>query len=108
MHKNIRARLRQVRKDDISSAYDVALLIVDECSRVFFDRTKPSDRKPNLVELFADAIRGVVSCLLPSLPLSELTLQIERPTSRRRPSTSSSCTRTWHPASIGAKPQPTP
>ena len=53
-------RLKYARKDEISSAYDLALMIVDECSHVFFDRTRPNDRQPNMVELFASAIRGVV------------------------------------------------
>lgn len=34
-------------------------MIVDECSRVFFDRARPSTKKPNLVELFAGAIRDL-------------------------------------------------
>lgn len=28
---------------------------------MFFNRTKANDRQPHLIELFADAIRGVVS-----------------------------------------------
>jgi len=32
---------------------------VDECSRVFFDRANTNERKPNLVELFAGAIRDL-------------------------------------------------
>lgn len=34
-------------------------MILDECSRVFFDRARPSTKKPNLVELFAGAIRDL-------------------------------------------------
>lgn len=45
--------------EGINSAYDLALMIVDECSRVFFDRTKANDRQPNLVELFTGAIRDL-------------------------------------------------
>ena len=60
IHKRLRMRLKYARHGEISSAYDLALVIVDECSRVFFDRTKANDAQPNLIELFADAIRTVV------------------------------------------------
>jgi hypothetical protein len=59
VHKSIRQRLKFARADEISSAYDLALVIIDEASRVFFDRTKTNDKQPNMVDMFADAIRGV-------------------------------------------------
>ncbi|KAK0642224.1 hypothetical protein B0T16DRAFT_381461 [Cercophora newfieldiana] len=59
VHKTLRERFRQIRPGEICSAYDLALLIVDECSRVFFDRARAYDRTPNLVELFAGAIRDL-------------------------------------------------
>jgi hypothetical protein len=52
-------RLQYARQGEISSAYDLALIIVDETSRVFFDRTKTNQRQPNLVELFNAAIRDL-------------------------------------------------
>jgi hypothetical protein len=52
-------RLQHARPGDISSAYDLALLVVDEVSRVFFDRTKINQKQPNLVELFNGAIRDL-------------------------------------------------
>jgi hypothetical protein len=60
VHKSIRARLKAAREDEIRSVFDLALIIADQCSRVFFDRTRSIDRQPNLVDIFADAIRGVV------------------------------------------------
>jgi hypothetical protein len=54
-------RLKTGRQDEIRSAYDLALVVIDECSRVFFDRTKTADRQPNLVDMFAAAIRHIVS-----------------------------------------------
>jgi hypothetical protein len=63
VHKSIRARLRSAREDEIRTVFDLALIIVDQCSRVFFDRSKSIDRAPNLVDIFADSIRGVVSPL---------------------------------------------
>ncbi|KAH7382941.1 hypothetical protein BKA64DRAFT_683555 [Cadophora sp. MPI-SDFR-AT-0126] len=59
VHKSLRTRLKTARKDEIRSAFDLALIVVDQCSRVFFDRTKTIGRHPNLVDIFADAIRGV-------------------------------------------------
>ncbi len=47
-------------EDEIRSVFDLALIIVDECSRVFFDRTKAIDRQPNLVDIFSDVISGMV------------------------------------------------
>ncbi|KAL2263960.1 hypothetical protein VTK26DRAFT_3954 [Humicola hyalothermophila] len=59
IHKSLRMRLQYVRQGEISSAYDLALIIVDEASRVFFDRTKTNQGQPNLVELFTSAIRDL-------------------------------------------------
>jgi hypothetical protein len=61
VHKSLRMRLKSAHGDEIRSAFDLALIIIDECSRVFFDRTKATDRQPNLVDIFAEAISGVVS-----------------------------------------------
>lgn len=52
-------RLKYACQGDISTAYDLALVIVDEASRVFFDRTKTNQTQPNLVELFNAAIRDL-------------------------------------------------
>jgi hypothetical protein len=60
VHKSVRTRLKMAREDEIRSVYDLALIIVDECSRVFFDRTKAIDRQPNLVDIFSDVISGMV------------------------------------------------
>ncbi|RYP46525.1 hypothetical protein DL768_007272 [Monosporascus sp. mg162] len=55
VHKTIRERL-ETRKEEIKSIYHLALIIVDQCSRVFFDRTKPLDERPEVMDLFASAI----------------------------------------------------
>ncbi|KAL2130693.1 hypothetical protein VTI74DRAFT_6080 [Chaetomium olivicolor] len=59
IHKSLRLRLQCLQPGEISFAYDLALIIVDETSRVFFDRTKINQRQPNLVELFTAAIRDL-------------------------------------------------
>jgi hypothetical protein len=44
----------------ITSIYDLTLIIIDECSKVFFDRTKP-DLRPEVVDIFGSAISNIVS-----------------------------------------------
>lgn len=40
VHKSIRSRLKSLRKDHIRTVFDLALIILSECSNTFFDRTK--------------------------------------------------------------------
>lgn len=40
VHRSIRQRLKSVRKNQIRSVYDLALIILDECSNTFFDRIR--------------------------------------------------------------------
>lgn len=40
VHKSIRSRLKGLRKDHIRTVFDLALIILSECSNTFFDRTK--------------------------------------------------------------------
>ena len=113
MHKSIRQRLKFARSDEISSAYDLALIIIDEASRVFFDRTKTNDKQPNMVDLFADAIRGVVCHPLQTTNIRsqllrpEMLTRRDRHTSRPRPLTSSSSIRISRLASTSDSAMPT-
>ena len=61
MQKCIRTRLRAARVDEVRSVYDLAIIILDQCSRVFFDRTQPIDLQPQVMDSFANAIGKVVS-----------------------------------------------
>jgi len=56
VHKSIRVRLNTAHKDGIKSVYHLALIIIDQCSRVFFDRTKSRDNRPEMLDLFGSAI----------------------------------------------------
>ncbi|KAK1856084.1 ankyrin repeat protein [Colletotrichum chrysophilum] len=56
VHKSIRTRIKNARKNQIRSVFDVALIILDECSNTFFDRTKTPDRHPQVMDIFGDAI----------------------------------------------------
>ncbi|KAL8367529.1 hypothetical protein RB599_003421 [Gaeumannomyces hyphopodioides] len=57
VHKCLRDRLANNRK--ISSIYHLALMIIDQCSSVFFDRTKPLDQRPEVIDIFGSAIGHV-------------------------------------------------
>jgi hypothetical protein len=61
VHRGIRDRLAQLDSDEIHSVYDLALVVVDECSKVFFDQTKALDQRPEVVDLFSSAISKIVS-----------------------------------------------
>lgn len=59
IHKALCTRLKFSSPGTIRSAFDLGLLIIDTCSRVFFDRSliNPSNQLPPLVDVFADSIR---------------------------------------------------
>ncbi|XMA07793.1 hypothetical protein WAI453_000584 [Rhynchosporium graminicola] len=59
VHKGIRARLDHLREGEIQSVYDMALLIINQCSTVFFDRTKPVDERPEILDIFSNALSHV-------------------------------------------------
>lgn len=53
-------KLRVCRPNEIRSAYDLALIVIDQCSRVLFDSVKTADRQPQVMDLFASAIGNIV------------------------------------------------
>lgn len=60
VHKSLRVRLTQIPEREIQSIYDLALIIIDQCPRVFFDRSKPLDERAEVMDVFASAIGNVV------------------------------------------------
>jgi hypothetical protein len=60
VHRGIRDHLGKLDSGQINSIYDLALIIIDECSKVFFDRTKPLDQRPEVVDIFGSAISNIV------------------------------------------------
>ncbi|KAH6847764.1 hypothetical protein B0I37DRAFT_151069 [Chaetomium sp. MPI-CAGE-AT-0009] len=58
IHRAIRDRLAGMESHHITSIYDLTLIIIDECSKVFFDRTKP-DLRPEVVDIFGSAISNI-------------------------------------------------
>ena len=61
VYNAIRARLSYLRGGEINSVYDLALVIINQCSTVFFDRAKIVDERPDVFDIFANAIGHVVS-----------------------------------------------
>jgi hypothetical protein len=61
VHKSIRMRLERARQNQIRSVFDLGLIILDECSNTFFNRAKTSDRQPQVIDTFAEAIGNLVS-----------------------------------------------
>ncbi|KAG9229786.1 hypothetical protein BJ875DRAFT_177511 [Amylocarpus encephaloides] len=59
VHKGIRARLNHLRAQQIQSVYDLGLLILNQCSTVFFDLTKPVDERPEVIDIFSNALSHV-------------------------------------------------
>lgn len=60
IQKCIRTRLRAARDNEVQSVFDLAMIIIDQCSRVFFDRTLSVDLQPQVMDNFANAIGKVV------------------------------------------------
>lgn len=69
VHKCIRSRLNHMRELKLKSVHDLALLIMNECSRVFFDRTKSLDERPAVLDIFADTIGNIVCNSLLRYPM---------------------------------------
>jgi hypothetical protein len=60
VHKSIRMRLKTMPQYELRSAYDLALIILDECSNTFFDRAKAPDNQPRLTDIFSESIGRIV------------------------------------------------
>jgi hypothetical protein len=54
-------RLKTLLRSEIQSAYDLALIIIDQCSGVFFERTQLIGKQPQVIDMFTDAIGNIVS-----------------------------------------------
>lgn len=61
VHRAIRDHFGRLDNTQKHNVYDLALVIIDECSRVFFDRTKPLDQRPEVFAIFGSAISDIVS-----------------------------------------------
>ncbi|KAI1338032.1 hypothetical protein F5Y15DRAFT_388740 [Xylariaceae sp. FL0016] len=59
IHKRIRTRIALGRYNQVKSVFDLALIILDECSNTFFDRTRTSGNQPQVLEAFSEAIANI-------------------------------------------------
>lgn len=59
VYRIIRERLTD--RPNLDNVYNMAILMIDQCSRVFFDHTVPRDNQPDVMDMFANAIGEVVS-----------------------------------------------
>ncbi|KAI0127629.1 hypothetical protein BJ170DRAFT_381106 [Xylariales sp. AK1849] len=60
VHKSIRIRLGEGRFQQVKSVFDLALIIFEECSNTFFDRTRTSDKQPQVLDAFSEAIGNIM------------------------------------------------
>jgi hypothetical protein len=60
IHKSIRSSVEGVGADQIYTVFDLALIILEQCSKTFFDRTKTVDRQPQVIDEFSKAIGNIV------------------------------------------------
>ncbi|EPE35811.1 Magnesium transport protein CorA, transmembrane region [Glarea lozoyensis ATCC 20868] len=58
VHATIHSVLENVQRGHINSVHDLALLIMNECSAVFFDRGK-ADERPELLNIFSIALGDI-------------------------------------------------
>ncbi|GAP83012.2 putative ankyrin repeat protein [Rosellinia necatrix] len=58
IHKSIRSRVDEI--GDIHTVFELGLIILDECSKTFFNRTKTLDRRPQVINEFSRAIGNIM------------------------------------------------
>jgi hypothetical protein len=73
VHKSIRNRLESLSPDPIRTVFELALIILEECTGKFFDRAKSLDKQPQVIDEFSKAIGNIVSIGKPSWNLIILT-----------------------------------
>ncbi len=61
VHKSIRTSLENLGSNQIRTVFELALIVLDECTKTFFDRTKFLDRQPQVIDEFSKAIGNIVS-----------------------------------------------
>ncbi|RWA03890.1 hypothetical protein EKO27_g11217 [Xylaria grammica] len=58
IHKSIRSRVEEI--GSVHTVFELGLIILDECSKTFFDRTKTLDRRPQVIDEFSKAIGNIM------------------------------------------------
>ncbi|KAI1357706.1 hypothetical protein F5Y08DRAFT_351866 [Xylaria arbuscula] len=60
VHKSIRTTLESLDSNQIRTVFELGLIVLDECTRTFFDRTKLLDRQPQVIDEFSKAIGNIM------------------------------------------------
>ncbi|KAI3325669.1 hypothetical protein HD806DRAFT_453892 [Xylariaceae sp. AK1471] len=60
VHKSIRTRLESLSPHPIRTVFELAIIILDECTKTFFDRAKSLDRQPQIIDEFSKAIGNIM------------------------------------------------
>jgi len=71
IHKSIRTRLDTLSPCSVRTVFEMAIIILDECTKTFFDQAKSPDRQPQVIDEFSKAIGNIVSNLANGEELSE-------------------------------------
>lgn len=61
VHKSIRTSLDNLGSNHIRTVFDLALIVLDECTTTFFNRAKSRDGRPQVIDEFSRAIGKIVS-----------------------------------------------
>lgn len=69
VHQSIRTRVKTRSNPDnhVRSVFDLALIILDECFNTFFNRARTADKRPQVMDMFAESIGRVVCTPQPCL-----------------------------------------
>lgn len=62
VHQSVRMRVKTRSNPDnhIRSIFDLALIILDESFDTFFSRARTADKRPQVMDMFAESIGRVV------------------------------------------------
>ncbi|EAA34321.3 hypothetical protein GE21DRAFT_3572 [Neurospora crassa] len=56
VHRSIRVRLQSFRRRQVRSVFDLALIVLDECSNALFVQTSGDEGQPQVMNIFSEAI----------------------------------------------------
>ncbi|KAI0427452.1 hypothetical protein F5Y09DRAFT_350393 [Xylaria sp. FL1042] len=59
IHKSIRSRVEEIKP--VHTIFEIGLVILDECSKTFFDSTRTLDRRPQVINEFSRAIGNIMN-----------------------------------------------
>ncbi|KAI0433174.1 hypothetical protein F5Y09DRAFT_352192 [Xylaria sp. FL1042] len=60
VHKSIRTSLESLGSNQPRTVFELALIVLDECTKTFFDRTRLLDRQPQVIDEFSKAIGNIM------------------------------------------------